>query len=117
MAAIRHVSKHTRVEVETLHLHHSFHSYFVPDACWNPQCASARDYPGPVRSRSHSEAGHRTEQLTSLVKMGLNVVRVWERLAQGDDRTRIGEILLDLSDYFSLAHLSVFMSHLRWRAS
>jgi hypothetical protein len=49
--------------------------------------------------------------------MGLNVVRVWERLAQGDDRTRIGEILLDLSDYFSLAHLSVFMSHLRWRAS
>jgi hypothetical protein len=48
--------------------------------------------------------------------MSLNVVRVWERLAQGDDWTRIGEILLDLSDYFSLAQLSIFLSHLRWRA-
>jgi hypothetical protein len=48
--------------------------------------------------------------------MGLNVVRVWERLAQSDDRTRIGEILLDRSDYFSLAHLSMFLSRLRWRA-
>ena len=51
------------------------------------------------------------------MKMGLNVVRVWERLAQGDDRPRIGEVLLDASDCPSLAHLNTFLSHLRWRAA
>jgi hypothetical protein len=55
-----------------------------------------------VRSGSHSEAGHRAEQLTSLMKMGLDVVRVRERLAQGNDRPRIAEVLLDLSNYFFL---------------
>jgi hypothetical protein len=48
--------------------------------------------------------------------MGLDVVRVRERLAQGNDRPRIAEVLLDLSNYFSLAHLSTFLSRLRWRA-
>ncbi len=51
------------------------------------------------------------------MKMGLNVVRVRERLAQGNDRPRIGEVLLDPSNYFSLAHLNTFLSHLRWRAA
>ena len=114
---MRHVSKHTCVEVEILHFHHAFHSQLVPDARWNPKCSPARNYPGPVRSGSHSEAGHGAEQLTSLMKMGLNVVRVRERLAQGNDRPRIGEVLLDPSNYFSLAHLNTFLSHLRWRAA
>ena len=36
--------------------------------------------------------------------MGLNVMRVRERFAQSDDWSRIGEVLLDTPNDFSLAH-------------
>jgi hypothetical protein len=46
-------------------------------------------------SGSHRKTGHRVEQLASLMKVGLNVVRVLERLAPRDDGSRIGEVLID----------------------